>query len=50
MSKRRATDYLTNPKDGYREVGERDRDTVDPVQAASEEVMAGRKYFPARED
>jgi hypothetical protein len=48
MSKRRATDYLTNPTDRNDEGVERKRDTVDPVQVASEEVMAGRKYLPSR--
>jgi len=48
MSKRRAGTYLTkepsrNPhvEDEERE---RDRDRIDPVQKASEEVMATRKY------
>ena len=50
MSKRRADFYLTkepprNPRP-EEEDAENERDKIDPVQRASQEVMATRKYSP----
>jgi len=48
MSKRQADTYLTKEPRRNRPDGsdiENERDKIDPVQIASEEVMATRKYF-----
>jgi hypothetical protein len=47
MSKRQADTYLTKEPPRNRPAGddfENERDKIDPVQLASEEVMATRKY------
>jgi len=47
MSKRQAATYLTKePSRRPNEDEENERDKVDPVQIASAEVMATRKYPP----
>ena len=48
MSKRRADSYLTKEPSRNRpdEDYENERDKIDPVQVASAEVMATRKYSP----
>jgi NUP50 (Nucleoporin 50 kDa) len=48
MSKRRADTYLTKdpPRNRPDDDEERERDAIDPVQRASAEVMAARKYNP----
>jgi NUP50 (Nucleoporin 50 kDa) len=48
MSKRRADTYLTKdpPRNRPDDDEERERDAIDPVQRASAEVMAARKYDP----
>jgi hypothetical protein len=49
MSKRQADTYLTKEPSRNRpdEDYENERDKIDPVQRASEEVMATRKYSPS---
>lgn len=49
MSKRQADTYLTKEPSRNRpdEDYENERDKIDPVQRASDEVMATRKYAPS---
>lgn len=46
MSKRRADTYLIKGHEQLRpdDESENDRDKIDPVEIATEEVMASRKY------
>ena len=44
MSKRQATDYLTKEPSKNWGDDEDDRDKIDPVEFASDQVMATRKY------